>query len=142
MFPKLIHLSATVFFITPPFTQLNTPYPGTAYLKGFLNTKGISSFQSDLGIEVMMAIFSKNGLNAIATIHPNPSTSQTTITFAQEHKQGTVRILNSLGKEVKLLNFSGKQLIIEKGELLPDTYFMELNTEQGKVVQKLIISNL
>jgi hypothetical protein len=59
---KLIHLSATVFFITPPFTQLNTPYPGTAYLKGFLNTKGISSFQSDLGIEVMMAIFSKKGL--------------------------------------------------------------------------------
>jgi hypothetical protein len=55
-------LSATVFFITPPFTQLNTPYPATAYLKGFLNTKGISSFQSDLGIEVMMAIFSKKGL--------------------------------------------------------------------------------
>ena len=55
-------MSATVFFITPPFTQLNTPYPGTAYLKGFLNTKGISSFQSDLGIEVMMAIFSKKGL--------------------------------------------------------------------------------
>ena len=62
MFTKLIHLSATVFFITPPFTQLNTPYPGTAYLKGFLNTKGISSFQTDLGIEVMMAIFSKKGL--------------------------------------------------------------------------------
>jgi radical SAM superfamily enzyme YgiQ (UPF0313 family) len=59
---KLNHLSATVYFITPPFTQLNTPYPGTAYLKGFLNTKGISSFQSDLGIEVMLAIFSKKGL--------------------------------------------------------------------------------
>ena len=55
-------MSATVFFITPPFTQLNTPYPGTAYLKGFLNTKGISSFQTDLGIEVMMEIFSKKGL--------------------------------------------------------------------------------
>ena len=55
-------MSATVFFITPPFTQLNTPYPATAYLKGFLNTKGVSSFQSDLGIEVMLAIFSKQGL--------------------------------------------------------------------------------
>ena len=55
-------MSATVYFITPPFTQLNTPYPGTAYLKGFLNTKGISSFQSDLGIEVMLSIFSKKGL--------------------------------------------------------------------------------
>jgi radical SAM superfamily enzyme YgiQ (UPF0313 family) len=55
-------LSATVYLITPPFTQLNTPYPATAYLKGFLNTKNISSFQSDLGIEVTVALFSKEGL--------------------------------------------------------------------------------
>jgi len=55
-------LSATVFLFTPPFTQLNTPYPATAYLKGFLNTKNISSFQADLGIEATIAIFSKQGL--------------------------------------------------------------------------------
>lgn len=55
-------MSATVFLITPPFTQLNTPYPATAYLKGFLNTKGISAFQADLGIEVTLALFSKKGL--------------------------------------------------------------------------------
>jgi hypothetical protein len=55
-------LSAKVFLITPPFTQLNTPYPATAYLKGFLNTKGISSYQADLGIEVTLALFSKKGL--------------------------------------------------------------------------------
>jgi len=56
------NLSATVFLITPPFTQLNTPYPATAYLKGFLNTKNISSFQADLGIEVILSVFSKPGL--------------------------------------------------------------------------------
>lgn len=55
-------MSAPVFLITPPFTQLNTPYPATAYLKGFLNTKGISSFQADLGIEIMLAMFSRKGL--------------------------------------------------------------------------------
>ncbi|MCW3093489.1 MAG: hypothetical protein JWP81_4558 [Ferruginibacter sp.] len=55
-------MSAPVFLITPPFTQLNTPYPATAYLKGFLNTRSISSYQADLGIEVMLAIFSKQGL--------------------------------------------------------------------------------
>ncbi len=48
-----------LLLITPPFTQLNTPYPATAYLKGFLNTKGISAFQMDLGIEVIIALFSK-----------------------------------------------------------------------------------
>ncbi len=55
-------MNATVFLFTPPFTQLNTPYPATAYLKGFLNTKNIHSFQADLGIEVTIALFSKNGL--------------------------------------------------------------------------------
>jgi len=48
--------------ITPPFTQLNTPYPATAYLKGFLNTKNISCHQSDLGIEVILELFSKHRL--------------------------------------------------------------------------------
>jgi radical SAM superfamily enzyme YgiQ (UPF0313 family) len=51
-----------VFLLTPPFTQLNTPYPATAYLKGFLNTKNIDSFQADLGIEVILALFCKQGL--------------------------------------------------------------------------------
>lgn len=51
-----------ILLITPPFTQLNTPYPATAYLKGFLNTKNISSFQLDVGLEVILKLFSKNGL--------------------------------------------------------------------------------
>ncbi|MDE3234329.1 MAG: radical SAM protein [Bacteroidota bacterium] len=58
-------MSATVYLITPPFTQLNTPYPATAYLKGFLNTKHISAFQSDLGIEVTLALFCKEGLQRL-----------------------------------------------------------------------------
>lgn len=51
-----------ILLITPPFTQLNTPYPATAYLKGFLNTKNISSFQIDLGLEVILKLFSREGL--------------------------------------------------------------------------------
>ena len=58
-------MSAPVFLLTPPFTQLNTPYPATAYLKGFLNTKGIDSFQADLGIEVTLALFCKQGLTEL-----------------------------------------------------------------------------
>jgi hypothetical protein len=55
-------LKAKVFLITPPFTQLNTPYPATAYIKGFLNTKNIQATQADLGIEVILELFSKKGL--------------------------------------------------------------------------------
>ncbi len=55
-------LKKKILLLTPPFTQLNTPYPATAYLKGFLNTKGYPSHQADLGIEVILALFSKNRL--------------------------------------------------------------------------------
>jgi hypothetical protein len=55
-------VSQKVLLITPPFTQLNTPYPATAYLKGFLNTKSIISNQCDLGIEVILELFSSSGL--------------------------------------------------------------------------------
>ncbi len=58
-------MAATVFLFTPPFTQLNTPYPATAYLKGFLNTRDISSFQADLGIEVTVELFSARGLTVM-----------------------------------------------------------------------------
>ena len=55
-------------FITPPFTQLNTPYPATAYLKGFLNTLGRESYQADLGIDVILALFSSKGLTQLFEI--------------------------------------------------------------------------
>lgn len=51
-----------IFLCTPPFTQLNTPYPATAYLKGYFNTLDIESNQADLGIDVILKLFSKNGL--------------------------------------------------------------------------------
>jgi hypothetical protein len=54
-----------LLLITPPFTQLNTPYPATAYIKGFLNTKNLSAYQVDLGIEVILNIFSKEGLQKL-----------------------------------------------------------------------------
>ena len=75
---KTILLKTQLFLITPPFTQLNTPYPATAYIKGFLNTKNISATQADLGIEVILKLFSKEGLEAIfgqATINNKPKTT-------------------------------------------------------------------
>jgi hypothetical protein len=69
-----------LLLITPPFTQLNTPYPATAYIKGFLNTKNISATQADLGIEVILKLFSKDGLVAIfgqASTNNKPKTTNT-----------------------------------------------------------------
>ncbi|WP_025763987.1 B12-binding domain-containing radical SAM protein [Dyadobacter tibetensis] len=61
-------MNRSTLLITPPFTQLNTPYPATAYLKGFLNTLGRMSFQADLGIEVILSLFSSKGLKRMFQI--------------------------------------------------------------------------
>ena len=54
-----------LLLLTPPFTQLNTPYPATAYIKGFLNTLGVPSQQADLGIEVILTLFSPQGVKRL-----------------------------------------------------------------------------
>lgn len=51
--------------ITPPFTQLNTPYPATTYLKGFLNVQNLDVEQYDLSIELFNKIFTKEFLQSI-----------------------------------------------------------------------------
>lgn len=51
--------------ITPPFTQLNTPYPATAYLKGFLDEQGLAVAQCDLSIELFNRVFTKDFIQSV-----------------------------------------------------------------------------
>ena len=54
-----------ILLITPPLTQLNTPYPATAYLKGFYAGQGNEVRQVDLGIEVVDRVLSATFLSSI-----------------------------------------------------------------------------
>jgi len=49
----------------PPMTQLNTPYPSTAYLTGFLRSRGLHAAQADLSIGLALRLLSADGLQAI-----------------------------------------------------------------------------
>ncbi len=46
-------------------TQLNTPYPSTAYLTGFLRSRGVAAQQVDLALGLVLALFSPTGLQAL-----------------------------------------------------------------------------
>ena len=54
-----------VLSVIPPMTQLNTPYPSTAYLTGFLRSRGIAATQEDLALALVLRLFSPEGLRAI-----------------------------------------------------------------------------
>ncbi|EDM44641.1 Fe-S oxidoreductase [unidentified eubacterium SCB49] len=58
-------MKAKLLLVTPPFTQLNTAYPATAYIKGFLEEKGVSVAHFDLSIELFTSVFTSEFLSAI-----------------------------------------------------------------------------
>jgi len=74
-----------VLSVIPPMTQLNTPYPSTAYLTGFLRGQGVDARQCDLALALVLELLSRRGLQAVhdalqadaaaagATSRPNPS---------------------------------------------------------------------
>src|SRR5450755_2069757 len=54
-----------ILSIIPPMTQLNTPYPSTAYLTGFLRSRGFKAEQADLSIALALKMLSVQGVQAI-----------------------------------------------------------------------------
>ena len=52
--------------VIPPMTQLNTPYPSTAYLTGFLRSRGVAAVQEDLALALVLRLLSPEGLRAVA----------------------------------------------------------------------------
>ena len=56
-----------VLSLIPPMTQLNTPYPSTAYLTGFLRSRGIDAAQEDLALALVLSFFTPEGLGEIHT---------------------------------------------------------------------------
>ena len=57
--------SCCVLSLIPPMTQLNTPYPSTAYLTGFLRSREITAMQEDLALALVLKLLSRDGLAAV-----------------------------------------------------------------------------
>lgn len=58
-------MKTKILLLTTPFTQINTPYPATAWFKGFFEQQNIKTHQADLSLEVFLKIFSSDGLKNI-----------------------------------------------------------------------------
>ncbi len=112
----------------PSFDLENNPRPSPA---GSNPDMGCYEISQPVGITEVTQ-------NTDVSIAPNPFTEQTTITFTEEQKNVSVKIIDMLGKEINTINFSGQQLIIEKGEMKQGIYFVEI-ANQGNVITKKII---
>lgn len=54
-----------ILLVTPPLTQINTPYPATTQLKAYLDQRGHTTHQVDLGIEVIDRILTPDFLKHV-----------------------------------------------------------------------------
>ncbi len=72
------------------------------------------------------------------SIFPNPFDSFARISFSEEQINTSVKIIDFTSRELKTLNFSGKQLYIDKGNLMPGTYLVQIIDVNKKVVNKKI----
>ena len=72
-------------------------------------------------------------------IFPNPFSNLTTISFSEEQKNTSIRIMDVLGQEIRSSKFTGKQFVIDKGEMKAGIYFVQTMDEKNKVTNNKII---
>ena len=63
--PFMTAAAFKVLSLIPPMTQLNTPYPSTAYLTGFLRSRGVAAVQDDLALRLVLRLFTRAGLQRL-----------------------------------------------------------------------------
>ncbi len=76
-----------VLCLIPPMTQLNTPYPSTAYLTGFLRSRGMDAVQADLALALVLRLMSRSGLEQLreAALAQSEERRSSSVNFFLDH---------------------------------------------------------
>jgi radical SAM superfamily enzyme YgiQ (UPF0313 family) len=111
-----------ILSVIPPMTQLNTPYPSTAYITGFLRSRGFNAVQEDLALALVLKLFSRDGLQQVRdVIHATPLAQQTPLVQAfDEHFERyaatiTAAISFLQGRDATLAHRIGSRSFLPEG---------------------------
>jgi hypothetical protein len=128
-----------ILSLIPPMTQLNTPYPSTAYLTGFLRTRGLHADQADLSLGLALQLLSADGLDAIGErVRALPQKQRTPVVrFFAEHVEvyratvsSTVRFLQ--GRDPSLAHrIASRRYLPEGPRFLPVDQYLLAGPGQG-----------
>ncbi len=143
-----------ILLILPPLTQLNTPYPSTAYLSGFLRRAGHQVTQVDLGLELVLEIFSRKRLTQVfelARSVKKPSDSLRLILDQEDAYVGSVDAVIAFlqGRDPTLTHRINSRRFLPEGkrfvalEQLPEGVFGSLDsTEKARHLATLYLEDL
>ncbi|MEC7241657.1 MAG: radical SAM protein [Myxococcota bacterium] len=127
-----------ICLVLPPLTQVNTPYPSTAYLARHLRSQGFFCEQRDLGIELFLKVMSRSGLTAIfdeLEHHDSlPDPAWTVMAQREKHLQVIEPVIAFLqGKDRGLVHRLNQSHFLPTGPRLEssreDTHFGRMNQE-------------
>jgi hypothetical protein len=119
-------------------SQTYTPTQIGNYTVEIADNTGCSSTSTPYNFLATGINTTENEINEVK-IFPNPFDIETTISFSKEQKNSTIKITDILGKEIKTLNFTGSQLLIEKGEMIKGVYFIQISNENKISINKKIV---
>ena len=91
--------SVRVLSLIPPMTQLNTPYPSTAYLTGFLRSRGFYAVQEDLALALVLDLLTQQSfaqLLAASTALPSKKRSPAVQNFVLQYPRYAATIQPAL----------------------------------------------
>jgi tRNA A37 methylthiotransferase MiaB len=109
-----------VLSLIPPMTQLNTPYPSTAYITGFLRLRGVDAVQADVALALVLRLFSCAGLKAIhAEIDTHGQTTERVALFMEQYPRYTATITAAInflqGKDSTLAHRINSRSFLPEG---------------------------
>jgi radical SAM superfamily enzyme YgiQ (UPF0313 family) len=111
-----------ILSVIPPMTQLNTPYPSTAYITGFLRSRGFNAVQEDLALALVLTLFSRDGLQQVRdVIHASPAAKRTPLVqaFDAQFERYTATITAAIsflqGRDATLAHRIGSRAFLPEG---------------------------
>ena len=118
-------------------TQLNTPYPSTAYLTGFLRSRGYDAVQTDLALALVLKLFSAQGLSAIRECSegiPKRKRSPIVNAFRRQFQRYLSTITPTIaflqGRDPTLAHrICGRQFLPEGARFKPIDFYLEAGSD-------------
>ena len=123
-----------VLLVLPPLTQFNTPYPSTAYLTSYLEKLGHDVHQMDMGLELILKMFSKSGLETITRLIKNSKRRNELLEFYLDASKEYETSIDDVIRFLQTDESPHIQKFIERQTLPEGPRFIPLDDNMGGVL--------
>ena len=105
---------------------------------GYILTDFCNSDHSDCTVPLALEIEDKSK-NLAPAVYPNPFSDKLTISFNDSNNNYSITITDVVGNEIRKVTFTGKELLLSRGEMKSGIYFLKITHQNNCYIQKIIL---